>query len=94
VDTNIKILIVEHDANDIELLLYELKKSGIDFESKIVQNKYIPAEFCVASITRQVLVLNHTNDTFYKILKYCSKELIAQDHLIINPVFCKTELVI
>ncbi|MCD6017567.1 MAG: DNA-binding transcriptional regulator BaeR [Bacteroidetes bacterium] len=35
----IKILIVEHDLNDIELLLFELGKSGIDHETKVVQNE-------------------------------------------------------
>lgn len=34
-----KILIVEHDVNDIELMLYELRKGEIDFESEIVQNQ-------------------------------------------------------
>lgn len=34
-----KILIVEHDPNDIELMLFELKKSGINYESIIVQNE-------------------------------------------------------
>lgn len=37
--SKIKILIVEHDQNDIELLLFELGKSGIDHETKIVQNE-------------------------------------------------------
>lgn len=35
----IKILIVEHDVNDIELILYELKKSEIEFETEIVHNQ-------------------------------------------------------
>ncbi|MEP7106959.1 MAG: ATP-binding protein [Ferruginibacter sp.] len=34
-----KILIVEHDLNDLELLQYELKKSGINYVSEIVQNE-------------------------------------------------------
>jgi len=35
----IKILIVEHDPNDIELIQYELKKGGIIYISEIVQNE-------------------------------------------------------
>lgn len=35
----IKVLILEHDENDLELLLYELKKSALDFISKIVETK-------------------------------------------------------
>ncbi len=35
----IKLLILEHDENDLELLLYELKKGALDFSPKIVGNK-------------------------------------------------------
>lgn len=35
-----KILIVEHDPNDLELMQYELKKGGINYVSEIVQNEY------------------------------------------------------
>ena len=35
----IKILIVEHDPNDIELIQYELKKGGISYISETVQNE-------------------------------------------------------
>lgn len=40
-----KILIVEHEANDIELILHELKKGEIDFVSEIVetQKSYVKA---------------------------------------------------
>ena len=38
-DAKTKILIVEHDPNDVELMEYELKKGGIDFISEIVQNE-------------------------------------------------------
>src|SRR5680860_72833 len=34
-----KILIVEHDPNDIELIQYELKKGGISYLSEIAQNE-------------------------------------------------------
>ena len=36
---SIKLLILEHDENDLELLLYELKKGALDFVSKIVETK-------------------------------------------------------
>src|SRR3954469_12559581 len=35
----INLLILEHDENDLELLLYELKKGELDFDPKIVGNK-------------------------------------------------------
>jgi len=35
----IKILIAEHDPNDIDLLQYELKKSGINYISETVKNE-------------------------------------------------------
>jgi DNA-binding NtrC family response regulator len=37
--SKIKILIVEHDPNDLELLLFELGKSGINHETKVVENE-------------------------------------------------------
>ncbi|THU39250.1 response regulator [Niastella caeni] len=36
---SIKLLILEHDENDLELLLYELKKGALDFVTKIVETK-------------------------------------------------------
>jgi two-component system, NarL family, sensor histidine kinase UhpB len=36
---SIKVLILEHDENDLELLLYELKKGKLDFVPKIVETK-------------------------------------------------------
>jgi two-component system sensor histidine kinase UhpB len=46
----IKLLILEHDENDLELLIYELKKGALDFSPNIVGNKeqFIQAltEFC------------------------------------------------
>jgi PAS domain S-box-containing protein len=34
-----KILIIEHDPNDIEIMIFELNRSGINFESTVVQNE-------------------------------------------------------
>ncbi|MDB5282685.1 MAG: domain S-box protein, partial [Bacteroidota bacterium] len=44
-DSKTKILIVEHDLWDIELIKFELKKGGIDYVSKVVQSEkdYIDA---------------------------------------------------
>lgn len=36
-DKKTKVLILEHDPNDIELLQYELRKGGLDIESAIVE---------------------------------------------------------
>src|SRR5688572_8435909 len=36
---SIKVLILEHDENDLELLLYELKKGKLNFVPKIVETK-------------------------------------------------------
>jgi signal transduction histidine kinase len=38
-EKSIKLLILEHDENDLELLLYELKKGALDFVPKIVETK-------------------------------------------------------
>ena len=37
--TEIKILIAEHDPGDLELLQYELKKSGLNYVSEVVKNE-------------------------------------------------------
>jgi PAS domain S-box-containing protein len=37
--TKIKVLILEHDPNDLELLQYELKKGSLEYESIIAQTK-------------------------------------------------------
>ncbi len=36
---SIKILILEHDESDLELLLYQLKKGALDFVPTIVETK-------------------------------------------------------
>ena len=38
-EKSIKVLILEHDENDLELLLYELKKGELDFVAKVVETK-------------------------------------------------------
>lgn len=38
-ETKIKVLILEHDQNDVGLLAYELKSSGLPFETVVVQDK-------------------------------------------------------
>jgi len=35
----VKILILEHDTNDIELLQYELKKNNLNYTSEVVENR-------------------------------------------------------
>jgi hypothetical protein len=39
--TQIKILIAEHDPHDLELILYELTASGLNFTPMVVQNEGI-----------------------------------------------------
>ena len=39
-DIKTKILFVEHDHNDVELLTRELATAGIDYVSEIVENEY------------------------------------------------------
>src|SRR4051812_10770270 len=38
-EKSIKLLIIEHDENDLELLLYELKKGALDFVPTIAATK-------------------------------------------------------
>jgi PAS domain S-box-containing protein len=73
-----KILIVEHDPNDIELIQYELKIGGINYESKIVQNEkeFIDA---LGSFIPDIILSDFTLPHFDGLSAFNIKEKISPD---------------
>ncbi len=63
VPEKIKILIAEHDQSDLELLVHELKGSGLNYEYKAVRNEtaYIAA---IKSFTPDIILADYTFPSF------------------------------
>lgn len=51
---------------------------------KITDYKYALDESSIVAITDQKGIIKYVNDNFCRISKYTAKELIGQDHRIIN----------
>ncbi|MBC7874331.1 MAG: response regulator, partial [Ferruginibacter sp.] len=62
-NTKVKILIVEHDPVDLELLHHELKKGGINYVAEVVQYKqdYIKA---IDQFTPDIILSDYTLPAF------------------------------
>jgi len=75
---SIKLLIFEHDENDLELLLYELKKGGLDFSPEIVGTK---DEFVKAlnDITPDVILSDYSLPGFDGISAFHLKQQLCPD---------------
>jgi signal transduction histidine kinase len=73
-----KILIVEHDANDLELLLYELKKGGLDFVSQVVETKetFIGA---LANFNPDIILSDYSLPGFDGVTAFHHKQEIRAD---------------
>jgi PAS domain S-box-containing protein len=67
------------------------RKKGEEELKKILKEisdyKYALDESAIVAITDQKGIITHVNDNFCKISKYTSKELIGQDHRIINSAY-------
>jgi len=76
--TETKILIVEHDLQDIELLEYELKKGGIRYISKVVQNEeeYIAA---LQFFLPDIIVSDYSFPLFDGLSAFNLRETMAPD---------------
>ena len=72
----IKILIVEHDQADVDLLHHELKKSGIQYISQLVQNEkdYTTA---LANFIPNLILCDYSFPSFDGMLAFNIKEEIA-----------------
>ncbi|WP_208022746.1 PAS domain-containing sensor histidine kinase [Flavobacterium jejuense] len=73
------------------------RKKGEEELKKILKEisdyKYALDESAIVAITNQKGVITHVNDNFCKISKYSSKELIGQDHRIINSGYHSKEFI-
>ena len=77
-NTKIKILLVEHDANDIELLQYELKNGGINYELEIVQTEkdFVHA---LESFIPDIILSDYSLPAFDGTTAFIIKEKISPD---------------
>ncbi|WP_317897089.1 PAS domain-containing sensor histidine kinase [Aurantibacillus circumpalustris] len=71
---------IRSDITDRKKSEEELKKTL----KEISDYKYALDESAIMAITDQKGIITHVNDNFCKISKYSNKELIGQDHRIIN----------
>lgn len=73
------------------------RKKGEDELKKILKEisdyKYALDESAIVAITDQKGIITHVNDNFCKISKYSNKELIGQDHRIINSGYHPKEFI-
>jgi PAS domain S-box-containing protein len=60
---------------------------------EISDYKYALDESAIVAITNQKGIITHVNENFCKISKYTAKELIGQDHRIINSGYHPTEFI-
>src|SRR5438876_1124778 len=73
-----KILILEHDANDLELLLYELKKGGFNFVSKIVETREDFSNALVA-FCPDIILSDYSLPTFDGVSAFQIKQHLCHD---------------
>jgi DNA-binding NtrC family response regulator len=73
-----KILIVEHDANDIELICFELKKSGIDHEIRVVQNE-VEFRHNLKKFHPDIILCDYSLPLFSGLIAFKIKEIINPD---------------
>lgn len=73
------------------------RKKGEEELKKILKEisdyKYALDESAIVAITDQKGIITHVNDNFCKISKYSTKELIGQDHRIINSGYHSKEFI-
>jgi PAS domain S-box-containing protein len=75
-DTLINILILEHDPNDIGLLQYELKKSGLNYTTEIVQSKEA-YEQALCSINPDIILSDFSLPSFDGLSAFRIRENIS-----------------
>ena len=77
-DVKIKILIVENDSNDIELIQYELKKSKLNYESEIAktEQEYINA---LKGFIPDIILSDYSLPSFDGFTAYKIKEMEMPD---------------
>jgi two-component system sensor histidine kinase UhpB len=78
VNTTIKILVVEHDPADLELIHHELKRGGIPYISAVVQNEpgYVLA---LKNFIPDIILADYTFPSFSGPAAFVIKEKLAPD---------------
>jgi two-component system sensor histidine kinase UhpB len=73
-----KILIIEHDPTDLEILEYELKKGGIKYVSKIVDNEkgYVDA---LTSFVPDIILSDYNLPAFNGVASFKIRQEMAAD---------------
>ena len=93
---------MHNEKQDIDNIQYQvidqLKETSNSIELKkhikeITDYKYALDESCIVAITDQKGIMKHVNNNFCKISKYSAKELIGQDHRIINSGYHPKEYI-
>jgi len=73
-----RILILEHDENDLELLLYELKKGALDFISQIVQTRETFTD-SLTTFRPDIILSDYSLPQFDGIMAFQIKQQISPD---------------
>jgi PAS domain S-box-containing protein len=73
-----KILIVEHDKNDIELLRYELKRGGIKYECQVVETEVDYSQALVNFIP-DIILSDYTLPAFNGAAAFAMRESMAPE---------------
>ena len=77
-NTKTKILFIEHDQNDLDLIQYELKKGGINYTAEIVQDG--PAyELALKNFIPDIILSDYTLPSFDGLTAFKIKEKITPD---------------
>ncbi|MDP4285316.1 MAG: GAF domain-containing protein [Bacteroidota bacterium] len=81
-DTQTRILIVEHDLNDIELIQHELNKGGISYMAEIVQNE---AEYrsALKNFVPDIILSDYKLPAFHGLVAFEIREEISP----LTPIF-------
>ncbi|HEY1025108.1 MAG TPA: PAS domain S-box protein [Sphingobacteriaceae bacterium] len=71
----IKVLILEHDPNDLELLQYALRKSDLTYTSEVVANKK-EYEQALVSFDPDIILSDYSLPSFDGLTAYCIKQKV------------------
>lgn len=74
----VKILILEHDSSDIELLHYELKKNGFEYTSQVVETRE-EFEHALLYFNPEIILSDYSLPSFNAVVAFNVKQKILPD---------------